>query len=92
MIETLLAEPRPPPIVVVHGVAHVEELAYRDRFERWAVDRAVGYVPTVSRPGCPANAGWPGRTGRVDAILDEVWATHAWPRTPRSPTCAATRA
>lgn len=76
MTETLLAEPSPPPIVVVHGVARVEELAYRDRFERWRSDRAVGYVPTVSRPDAAADAGWPGRTGRVDAILDEVWATH----------------
>jgi ferredoxin--NADP+ reductase len=77
MTETLLGEARPPRIVVVHGVAYAEELAFRDRFERWAGDHGVGYVPAISRPDASANAGWRDRTGRVDAILDEVWSTHA---------------
>ena len=30
------------------------------------------YIPTVSRPADPANAGWTGRTGRVETILEPV--------------------
>jgi ferredoxin--NADP+ reductase len=76
MIETMLREPAPPRAVVVHGVSHVAELAYRERFERWESDGLVRYVPSISRPDDPANAGWTGRTGRIDAILDEVCAAH----------------
>jgi ferredoxin--NADP+ reductase len=76
MVETLLLEPAPPRAVVVHGVAHVAELAYRERFERWQADGLLRYVPSISRPGEPSNAGWTGRTGRVDALLDDVCAAH----------------
>lgn len=76
MIETLLLEPAPPGVVVVHGVAHLAELAYRERFERWASAGLVEYVPSISRPADPSNSGWTGRTGRIDAILDDVWAAH----------------
>ena len=30
------------------------------------------YVPTVSRPTDPRNAGWTGRTGRVEAIVGPI--------------------
>ena len=75
MIETFLHERDAPPTIVIHGVSHVEELAYRERFERWAAKASVRYVPVISRPNEPSNAGWSGRTGRVDAILDDVCAT-----------------
>lgn len=59
--------------VVVHGTSTVRELAYRDRLERWArADPRVAYVPVVSRPGHPANAGWNGATGRVDGLIGAV--------------------
>jgi ferredoxin-NADP reductase len=74
MIETMLREPAPPEALMIHGVAHVEELAYRERFERWQADGLVTYVPSISRPDDPSNAGWTGRTGRIHAILDDVWA------------------
>ena len=32
----------------------------------------VTYIPTVSRPNDPRNAGWMGRTGRVETILAPV--------------------
>jgi ferredoxin--NADP+ reductase len=76
MVGTLLQEPSPPRAVVVHGVAHVAELAYRERFERHAAAGVVAYAPSISRPGDPANAGWAGRTGRIDAILEDVWDAH----------------
>ena len=30
------------------------------------------YIPTVSRPNDPANAGWTGRTGRVENVVLDV--------------------
>ncbi len=63
----------PPRAVVVHGVSHVDELAFRGRLERLAADRSdVHYLPVVSRPAAAANAGWPGLTGRLDAQLDAI--------------------
>jgi ferredoxin--NADP+ reductase len=61
-----------PRIVVLHGASYVSELAYRDRFEAWSETARLSYVPTVSRPLDPGNAGWSGATGRTEAILDRV--------------------
>ena len=58
----------------LNGVSYVHELGYRDLLEDW--ERAGGYpvtyIPTVSRPDDPSNAGWMGRTGRVEMILAPV--------------------
>lgn len=61
-----------PRIVVVHGVSHASELAYRDRLEAWSAAGRLSYVPTISRAADPANAGWTGSTGRTEAILGRV--------------------
>jgi ferredoxin--NADP+ reductase len=58
-----------PRIAVVHGVSHVVELAYRDRLEAWAAGGRLSYIPTISRPTNASNDGWPGATGRTEAIL-----------------------
>lgn len=76
MLETFLLEPDPPRAVMVHGVAHVAELAYRERFQGWAADGGVTYVPSISRPGEPSNADWTGRTGRITAVLDDEFASN----------------
>lgn len=69
--------PAAPRAIVVHGVSHVAELAYRDRLERLAASSAgLRYLPVVSRPSHPDNAGWGGLTGRLDAQLDAVCDTH----------------
>jgi len=47
-------------VVVLHGASYASELAYRDMLEAWAADGRVIYVPTISRPADPANAGWNG--------------------------------
>lgn len=63
------------PTVLVHGVARVDELAYGEVLASWAgatADRA--YVPAISRPADDSNAGWRGRTGRLDAVVPEVLA------------------
>ena len=73
MLDCLLARPLPPRSVVVHGVARASELGYRGRLEPLASRGApVVYAPTVSRVHDPANAGWQGRTGRAEAILDDL--------------------
>ena len=66
-----------PRAILIHGVSYVAELAYRDRLERLTADLGgVHYLPIVSRPADPANAGWTGLTGRLDAGLGTVWEMH----------------
>ena len=71
MLRTLDDDRAPRRVIVVHGVSYADELGYRSELERWAEDPgwALRYVPTVSRPGDPRNAGWTGRTGRAEAVL-----------------------
>jgi ferredoxin--NADP+ reductase len=77
----LAAAPAPPgeaasklacPPIVVHGAATQPELAYRVEFERLAAEGRIVYVPAVSRPSDRSNAGWHGRTGRLDALIDTI--------------------
>jgi ferredoxin--NADP+ reductase len=58
--------------IVVHGVATAPELAYRERLERLARQGAIVYVPAVSRPDDPANAGWRGHSGRLDSLAGAI--------------------
>jgi len=79
MLESRLREAEDGPShrrpIVLHGVARAEDLAWRSRFEALAARGRIAYVPAVSRPADPANAGWPGATGRVDALLPSVLTT-----------------
>jgi len=62
-----------PRAIVIHGVSQVNELAYRDRLERLAAGWVdLRYLPVVSRPIDPANAGWAGMTGRLDVALQPI--------------------
>ncbi len=76
MVRTLLAAGRPRRAVFLNGVSHASELGYRELLEGWQQDGSypVTYVPTVSRPSDPRNAGWTGRTGRVETIVAPVCA------------------
>jgi ferredoxin-NADP reductase len=77
MAQALRARPDGPRSIVVHGVADVAELAYRDRLERWSVEGpAMGYVPSISRPDRASNVGWVGPTGRIDAVLPTICDDH----------------
>lgn len=62
------------PIVLIHGVSYVRELAYRLFLEDLAGDakRRFTYVPTISRPLADENLAWPGSTGRAEAIIASV--------------------
>jgi ferredoxin-NADP reductase len=74
MMKGLLREGRPRPAVFLNGVSYERDLGYRELLEGW--ERGGGYpvtfIPTVSRPGAHENAGWTGRTGRVEAIVAPV--------------------
>ena len=77
MAHALRSRPDGPRSIVVHGAADVAELAYRERLERWAAEGSMtAYVPAISRPEHPDNAGWTGATGRIDAALPAIWDRH----------------
>ncbi len=75
MIRDDLAAGRRRRLVVVHGVAHADELGFADLLSDLAADRRsmVRYLPTISRPGDPRNAGWAGATGRAEWVVEEHW-------------------
>lgn len=75
MIRDDLAAGRRRRTVVVHGVAHSDELGFADLLVALAADRRTGlrYLPTISRPADPRNAGWSGTTGRAEAALAGRW-------------------
>jgi ferredoxin--NADP+ reductase len=74
MLRERLAAGQPPRSVVLNGVSHVADLGYRDLFDCWhqRPDVPVTFVPTISRPDDPGNAGWPGRVGRVETIVSAI--------------------
>lgn len=74
MMKALLREGRPRRVVFLNGVSYAGDLGYRELLEGWekSGEFPVSFVPTVSRPTHPANAGWSGRTGRVETIVEPV--------------------
>jgi ferredoxin--NADP+ reductase len=62
--------------VVLNGCSYVDELGYRNELEGWQADETypLTYVPTISRPTDPRNAGWDGRTGRAEQVVSDVCA------------------
>jgi ferredoxin--NADP+ reductase len=74
MMRQLLIDGRPRRVIFLNGVSYADELGYREELEDWQASGTypVDYIPTVSRPADPRNAGWQGRTGRVEAILGPV--------------------
>lgn len=73
MVDQLRQRRRPPRVVLVHGASHVAELAFRDRLEAQDGLASIRYVPAISRPDDPRNAGWPGATGRLETVVPDVW-------------------
>jgi ferredoxin--NADP+ reductase len=74
MMKQLLHDGAPRRAIMLNGVSYQHELGYRSLLEGWQGSGAypVTFVPTVSRPDDPLNAGWTGRTGRVESILGPV--------------------
>jgi ferredoxin/flavodoxin---NADP+ reductase len=74
MMREMLAHGVPRPAVFLNGCSYERDLGYRELLEDWerTGDYPVTFIPTVSRPDDPRNAGWTGRTGRVESILVPV--------------------
>lgn len=70
MIETLRSRGQTRDIVLLHGVSHDHDLAWREQLTELADGAGfpLSYVGTVSRPqNCPD---WSGCTGRVETIVE----------------------
>jgi ferredoxin--NADP+ reductase len=78
MMKTMLLDGAPRRAVFINGVSYAHELGYRPLLEGWESSGTypVRYVPTISRPNDPLNAGWPGRTGRAENVLGSVLDEH----------------
>ncbi len=76
MMRQALLDGNPRRAVFLNGVSYEPDLGYRALLEAWqsSGEYPVTYVPTVSRPTHPSNAGWMGRTGRVESIVAAVCA------------------
>ena len=74
MMRDALAAGRPRRAIFLNGVSHERDLGYRDLVAGWEAsgEYPVTFVPTISRPEDPSNAGWTGRTGRVETIVAPV--------------------
>jgi CDP-4-dehydro-6-deoxyglucose reductase len=58
-----------PHITLLFGARHEQDLLYREDMERMAREfETFRFLPTLTRP----NESWQGRTGRVQAHLDEA--------------------
>jgi ferredoxin/flavodoxin---NADP+ reductase len=76
MVRTIMDDGETRRIVMVHGVSYQQELGYGKLLGEWTRDQPLPftYIPTVSRRQAPENAGWTGRWGRVEDVLDDVCA------------------
>ena len=63
---------------ILQGGSFKDEFVYDGELgELAASNNAVSYAPTVSRPDDLRNAGWTGRTGRVNTLVEEYLETNA---------------
>jgi ferredoxin--NADP+ reductase len=74
MIRETMAQGKARKTVLLNGCSFADELGYRRELEAWEADPAyrLRYVPTVSRVNDPRNAGWTGRTGRVEQVISAM--------------------
>jgi ferredoxin--NADP+ reductase len=74
MCRQLMHQGLPRRTVMLNACSYQDELGYRDLLEGWHRDGTypVTYVPTISRPSEPRNAGWEGYTGRAEAVVADV--------------------
>ena len=71
MVRETVAQGKPRRTILINGCSFADELGYRRELEEWEQDPAcrLSYVPTISRPSDPRNAGWTGRTGRAEQVI-----------------------
>jgi ferredoxin-NADP reductase len=75
MMREMLAAGAPRRAVFINGVSYVSDLGYREVLEGWesSGEYPVTFVPTISRPADPSNAGWTSRTGRAESVVAPVF-------------------
>jgi ferredoxin/flavodoxin---NADP+ reductase len=78
MIRETTAHGQPRKTVLLNGCSFADELGYRSELEAWERDPAyrLRYVPSISRPADPRNAGWTGKVGRAEQVIAEVCREH----------------
>ncbi len=78
---------------MLNGASLCRRAGLRELLEGWQRDGTypLTYVPTVSRPNDPRNAGWDGRTGRVERVVLDVVRIWSCGRKRPWSTSAATR-
>jgi len=76
MMRELLAAGATRRAIFLNGCSYERDLGYRSTLEGWehSGEYPVTFIPTISRPADPLNAGWSGRTGRVESIVAPVCA------------------
>jgi ferredoxin/flavodoxin---NADP+ reductase len=76
MMKRTLREGAPRNAIFLNGVSYEKDLGYRALLQDWERHGGypVTYIPTLSRPNAPENAGWTGRWGRVESIVAPVCA------------------
>ena len=60
--------------IVIQGASFAADLAERSRLAALEAAGRISYIPAISRPSDPDNAGWAGATGRLDGLLHDVMA------------------
>lgn len=76
-LEELWRDGAPAPVLLCHAASYVDELGFRERFERLAAEQVDGagrpwrfrYTPSISRPEHARNSTWRGLRGRIEAQL-----------------------
>jgi ferredoxin-NADP reductase len=78
MIRETMVHRKPRKTVLLNGCSYADELGYRTELEAWEQDPAyrLRYVPSISRPSDPRNAGWAGHTGRAEQVIADVCREH----------------
>ena len=59
------------PLYVFQGASYLDEFGYDEELKTIAKTGKIVYVPTVSRVKEERNTGWQGKTGRVNAIIED---------------------
>jgi ferredoxin-NADP reductase len=74
MVRETVAQGDPRRTVLLNGCSYADELGYRRELLAWEKDPAyrLEYVPTISRASDPRNAGWTGKVGRAEQVVDQV--------------------
>lgn len=78
MIRQTMLDGHPRRTILVNGCSFSDELGYRAELEAWEADPRyrLHYVPTISRPADPRNAGWTGHVGRAEQVIDAIAREH----------------